>query len=172
MANLQAAVHVTLLEGHELVPAMQRLNKLICQNVDSERFITGVFGIVDPKTRTFHYVNVGHPRPLHLRAGNYMVEVPEPSALPLGVETDIVHEEVVFPMGDGSSTIFLYTDGVPDAQNDKEEFFGQERLETLLRANSGEPPRDLIQKIRRHVQQFIRHNKQFDDITMMAIHVD
>src|SRR5207237_1106810 len=134
MANLQAAVHVTLMDERDLVRATTRLNTLICQNVASERFITALFGLLDPRERTFTYVNVGHPLPYHLLPDGTIRRLPERAFLPLGVEPDAEYESVTYSLGKEASSLFFYTDGVPDAENDKDEHFGDERLEDLLRA--------------------------------------
>src|SRR5205814_943932 len=80
MANLQAAVHVTLMDDRDLVHATKRLNRLICQNVASERFITAQIGLLDPVARIFNYVNAGHPLPYHVLADGSVRRLPESSS--------------------------------------------------------------------------------------------
>lgn len=170
MANLQAAVHVLLAEGTDLARAMQRLNLLIHQNVDTERFITGQFGLLDPASRKFRFVNVGHPLPYQVLPNGTVHRLPESSSLPLGVERDVSYEVVDFTVEPGG-TLVMYTDGVPDACNDRDESFGDARLEEMLRSAAGDSPRDLITRARRTLAQFSRHTTQVDDITMIAARV-
>jgi len=167
MANLQAAVHVLLADGTDLAGAVQRLNLLVHQNVDTERFITGLFGLLDPDKREFRFVNVGHPLPFHLMPNGEVKALPESSSLPLGVERDVVHEVVHYSMPQGG-TIVMYTDGVPDACNDRDEPYGERRLMELLASAREDSPNELMTRARRALQQFSRHTAQVDDITMIA----
>jgi sigma-B regulation protein RsbU (phosphoserine phosphatase) len=169
MANLQAAVHVTLLDHDDLSRAAMRLNELIYENVDSERFITGIVGLLDPAKRMFRYVNCGHMPPYHLRSDGSMVQLPGTSTLPLGIMIDVKFPVVEYELGSAPSTLFMYTDGVPDAQNDREEFFGETRVRELLSGCTDLAADALIQRVRLSIQQFSRHAPQFDDITMLAI---
>lgn len=170
MANLQAAVHVTLIEDTDLVRTVTMLNRLVCRNVESDRFITGIFGLLDPAARRFTFVNAGHLEPLVV-AGN-VVPFASTGCLPLGVEVaaEFTLNELAIPAA--PSTVFLYTDGVPDAQNEGGEHFGEPRLVEALRAARTESPREQIARVRRLIQQFIRNHPQIDDITMLGIRVN
>ncbi|MBN2561631.1 MAG: SpoIIE family protein phosphatase [Phycisphaerae bacterium] len=183
MANLQAAVHLTLTEETDLAHAVDLLNELICRNVADSRFITGIFGLLDPAARIFRYVNAGHPWPYVLRSDersrahpglkprtSRLVEKPAMrSGLPLGIDPNVVYEPGVIEMTDLPATLFLYTDGIVDAENEQRERFQEQRLVSLLEANAGQPPDQLVTRVRRSIEQFTRNHPQTDDITMVAI---
>lgn len=172
MANLQAAVHVTLAEERDLVRATDILNKLICHNVRDSRFITGIFGLLDPATKTFTYVNAGHMGPyLILPDGTVRKIDPEPR-LPLGIDLEPHYGMETIELRATPTTLMLYTDGVPDAENPQGEHFGEARLAELLENNAAQPPGELNTRIRRSIKQFSRNHPQTDDITLLAIRLE
>jgi sigma-B regulation protein RsbU (phosphoserine phosphatase) len=67
------------------------------------------------------------------------------------------------------ATLFLYTDGIPEAENERGELLGEARLLAWLEANTEQPPAELVVRVRRWIKQFTRNHPQSDDITAMAI---
>ena len=65
--------------------------------------------------------------------------------------------------------IFVYTDGVPEANNSKGEMYGMERLNTALNRKSGLPPTEILRAVRRDVDTFVGDATQFDDLTMLCL---
>jgi phosphoserine phosphatase RsbU/P len=168
MANLQAGVHLTLVTETDLVRGVTALNKLVCRNVCDARFITAVFGLLDPKAGRLTYVNAGHLGPYLLHEDGAEKVNPEPS-LPLGIEEDFCYASGVLDFGQRPATLFLYTDGVPEAENDQAKQYGEERLAGALRGSLGHDPTELVSRIRRSIKQFTRNQPPSDDITMLAI---
>jgi sigma-B regulation protein RsbU (phosphoserine phosphatase) len=172
MANLQAGVHVMLAAETDLVAAVVQLNELVCRNVSGGRFITAMFGLLDPGTNVFRYVNAGHLGPYVLRAsGRAEKFTPEPS-LPLGIETDFEYTEGEIKLDDAPVTLFLYTDGIPEAENEAGEQYGEQRLQTALENNTAQPPAELVSRVRRSIKQFTRNHAQTDDITIVAVRLE
>jgi len=172
MANMQAAIHVILAEETDLERAASALNDLICRNVGESRFITALFGLIDVESRVFEYVNAGHHAPFLLYGDGRLEEVEVEPCLPLGVEADCAYSTGRIALDKGQTTLFLYTDGVPDAQNEAGDSFGEDRLRDALAASVKQPPADLVARIRRSIKQFTRNHLQTDDITMVAAHFD
>ena len=172
MANLQAGVHVTLATEKDLVAGVERLNKLICHNVSGGRFITAIFGLFDPEAKTFQFVNAGHLGPYLLQSGGRVQKLnPEPG-LPLGIESDFSYFTETTELTATPLTLFLYTDGIPEAENELGEQYGEHRLASALKSNTDQPPAELIARLRRSVKQFTRNHPQSDDITMLALQLD
>lgn len=174
MANLQAAVHVTLAEEADLVKVVGVLNRLICRNVQDSKFITGIFGLLDTKQRVFTYVNAGHLGPylIHQSRAAERVEKIEPEAtLPLGIEANEPYITQQIKFGDGPATLLLYTDGVPDAENPRGEQFGEARFAEIISASADEAPTEMVTRLRRSIKQFARNHPQTDDITLVAVHL-
>lgn len=172
-ANLQAAVQVTLTKPEtELASVVSQLNKLTCRNVSESRFITAHFGLLDPAKRIFRYVNAGHPAPYVIGPDRAVSRLTVDPALPLGVEDGFEYREEIIQFDEKPVGLFLYTDGVPDAENDSEERFEEQRLFDLLRANADRAPGELIGRVRASIKQFTRNHIQTDDITLLVIRLE
>lgn len=172
-ANLQAAVQVTLTKPEsELAPTVTQLNKLTCRNLSDSRFITALFGLLDPVRGVFRYVNAGHPAPYVLGPGDAVSRLAVDPALPLGVEAGIEYREGQVGLDTRPISLFLFTDGIPDAENDQEERFEEKRLFELLRGNMDRAPSELLGRVRASIKQFTRNHVQTDDITMLMIRLD
>lgn len=175
MANLQAAVRVTMMAEVDLVHIVERLNRLICRNVADSRFITAIFGLLDPAARKFTCVNAGHPPPYLLYAGGRVEKAIVEAGLPLGIEPDYHYEAGMIEMRAAPTdpmTMFLYTDGVPEAENEQGKMFEENRLVSTLEANVDPPPGELVTRVRRSIKQFSRNYPQSDDITMVAVRLE
>ena len=168
MANLQAAVHVLFTDNADLAKITTAINRLVCANVEGDRFITGVFSVFDPAAHRITLVNAGHPPPILISAEGVSPVAHEPE-LPLGIEENMSYSVHSVELGSEPCTVFMYTDGVPDAANDQSAAFGDNRLFDALRAAVEQSPRDQIAAVRRLVNQFTRGQPQLDDITMVAV---
>ncbi|HVP10140.1 MAG TPA: SpoIIE family protein phosphatase [Phycisphaerae bacterium] len=171
MANLQAGVHLTLVTETDLVRGVEALNELVCGNVSEARFITAIFGLLDPASGRLTYVNAGHPGPYLLHADRAEKLNPEPS-LPLGIEKDFQYAAGTLDFGGLPATVFLYTDGVPEAENEQGKQYGDDRLAAALQASLVHGPTELMSRIRRSIKQFTRSQPPSDDITMLAIRLE
>jgi len=167
-ANLQAAVHLLLVTETDLPRAVRDLNTLICRNVVDSRFITAIIGLLDPGAGTFTAVGAGHPWPLLLRGDGRVDKPPMETGLPLGIDADFPYQASVVRMEPSPTTLFVYTDGIPEAENDQREMFGEARLLEALAVGAAAPPDELPGRVRRSIKQFARNYPQTDDITMVA----
>ena len=131
-------------------------------------FVTLFYGVLYPGEKTLTYVNAGHNPPLMLRRGN--ITLLEAKGIALGVISDIELEEKEISLQEGD-IVALYTDGVTEAINDKEEQFGQQRLISTIEENRNLPASELIKRIQQKVAQFSQGQPQFDDITLMILKV-
>jgi serine phosphatase RsbU (regulator of sigma subunit) len=148
--------------------AMEATNRRILADTHGGLFITLFYGILDPKTGEFTYCSAGHHPAYLLRAKDRLIEELGRTGIPLGVEeeTTWTQQRINFEQGD---TLVLYTDGVTDALNDKEQFFGQECLQEVLYKHFGKPVKEMRESLLSEVNNWIGHAQQFDDITLMLI---
>jgi len=167
-ANLQAAVRVTLARDGDLVEAVHEINHLICRNVTDCRFITGIIGLLDPARREYTCITAGHPAPYLIEDGEVRPIVTAP-ALPLGLEPDYTYEPQVIPLSGKPSMLVMFSDGVPDAENEADEPYGLERLVDVLRSSADKSTADLVGRVRTSIRQFTRSHPQTDDITILAM---
>jgi sigma-B regulation protein RsbU (phosphoserine phosphatase) len=119
--------------AHTAATADEVLNRVNCFLVDDlpdGRFVTMVFAVYDPATRTLQYANAGHPLPLLLRSGDKVISLEGSSGTPLGLfEGTYTNNEVVLASG---SRLMLYSDGITEAEDAAGEEFGTVRAAQLL----------------------------------------
>jgi phosphoserine phosphatase RsbU/P len=172
--GLGAALVTTMLQGAlsslamgaDPAPVFRHLNKFLCEHTDVGRYATVFFGILD-RTGKLEFINAGHPSPLLLRRG----EVAEPfteGCCPVGLlpEMDYVSVQLQLEPGD---TLALFSDGVSEAVDTKDEMFGVARLRELY-IGKHEATLDHLQKIALDaLEKFARGASQADDITLLLV---
>ena len=150
--------------------AIRRANDLIVEDDRANMFVTLFYSVLDPKRKTLSYVNAGHNPPLMFRREGRDIILLEAKGIALGVMPNIELEEREISLREGDLVV-LYTDGVTEAINDKEEQFGQQRLIQLIEEGSNLPAQELITRIQQGVAAFSAGQPQFDDITIMVLKV-
>jgi serine phosphatase RsbU (regulator of sigma subunit) len=163
MANLQASIRSQYSMASEDLPLiLESVNRLFYENTEPNRYTTLFAGSYDDAARRLHYVNCGHNPPLVIRQDG-KVERLSATATVLGLfeQWQCSTNEVQFQPGD---LLVLYSDGVTEAYNDREEEFGEARLMQLLEANRNMEISALLTKLLEEVNQFSA-GKQSDDVT-------
>jgi serine phosphatase RsbU (regulator of sigma subunit) len=150
---------------------LKAVNLRILADTRADLFVTVFYGVLEPDTGTLTYCNAGHNPPLLFcgRDGEEAQALGR-TGMALGVAESEVWEQktVQFEPGD---VLVLYTDGVTDAQNAQEVFFGRERLLGAVQANMGRSARDMQEALVAQVRAFMGkapHTKR-DDITLMVV---
>ena len=173
-AALVMAVTHTLfrsISAHESNPAriMQALNETACQRNEQNMFVTMFIGVLDLPTGRLRYCNAGHDKPFVI--GKETKQLPAKPHLPLGVMDDMIYtaqETVLLP----GESLFLYTDGLTEAMNEKHELFGVKRTEKGLQdciKNESIASENLIRTLTNRVNAFVDGAEQSDDLTLLAI---
>ena len=146
-------------------------NKRLCENNDAGMFVTAWLGILDLKTGALKFVNAGHNPPLVCHEDGEFEYLKARGGMVLAGMDGVKYKtnELCLSPGD---TIFLYTDGVTEATNDKNELYGEERLLSLTNKNITKTPQQLIAVVKDDVDVFVGDAPQFDDITMLAVSVN
>lgn len=171
-ASLFMVIAKTLIKDHAqlgLNPAntFTRVNNLLCEGNEAGLFVTAWFGILDLKNGKLTYVNAGHNPPLKKHNGEYEYLKCRPGLVLAGMEgIKYEEEEIVLEKGDG---IFLYTDGVTEDTDLKNELYGEDRLLQFMNNHANETPQDKINKLFEELRKFENGAEQFDDITMLAL---
>jgi sigma-B regulation protein RsbU (phosphoserine phosphatase) len=170
-ASLVMAVTRTLfrtVSSHESQPdrIMSIINRAISQDNESNMFVTLFLGVLDLPTGRLRYCNGGHDAPL-LHGDSGVGILPCQSNLPVGVvdESKFVAQETMI---DPLTTIFLYTDGLTEAENTSHEQFQEDRIIEVAR-QSERTPKLFIEKMADAVHHFVGNADQSDDLTMLAI---
>lgn len=145
-----------------------KANEKLCRQNDAEMFVTAWLGILNLKTGVLEYVNAGHNPPYLLQGGTFRPLSGRHGFVLAGLSTVRYKKETLrLQPGDG---VFLYTDGVTEAENGGHELYGTGRLARVLQANREASAKDLCAAVRRDVDAFAAGAPQFDDITMLYLH--
>lgn len=146
-------------------------NKRLCENNDAGMFVTAWLGILDLKTGALKFVNAGHNPPLVRHEDGEFEYLKARGGMVLAGMDGVKYKTNELCLSPGDK-IFLYTDGVTEATNDKNELYGEERLLSLANKNITKTPQQLIAAVKDDVDVFAGDAPQFDDITMLAVSVN
>lgn len=167
MSSLRASLHAGAASGIDPAATAARLNGFVYASTKAENFITGFFGVVSPADGEVRFANAGHEPPLLLR-GEGRVEPVEGGGLMLGAFPEAPYEEIRFRLEPGE-LMLLYTDGVTEAMNRDEEFYGEERLRRALGAGEGRSAAAVLRELVEDVGRFTDGAEPSDDITLVAV---
>ena len=144
---------------------MSQINNAMSEMNENSMFVTLFIGVLDLRTGNLTYSNAGHCTPVLL--GEKPTPVEMDANIPVGIMSDwkFTSQSVTLKP---SQTLFIYTDGLTEAENASHEQFGEERMMEVL-AKSDASPRLLIENIIKEVHSFVRQAEQSDDLTMLAV---
>ena len=145
------------------------LNQALVEGNESSMFVTAFIGVLDLATGLLRYCNAGHNPPLLI--GQEVSLVPCQPNVPLGLMTDLDFEpqEIQF---EHQMTIFLFTDGLNEAEDDLQVQFGDDRILDHLEASLAKgknQPAEIVNDMAEAVHAFVDGAQQSDDLTMLAI---
>jgi phosphoserine phosphatase RsbU/P len=149
---------------------IRHANSIISSDSKTGMFVTLFYGVIDKDTRKFTFVNAGHNPPILYHGNSGTMEELEGTGIALGIMDDAEYgqDEVQMYPGD---TIILYTDGVTEAINEREEMFEVERLLSVIKDTNNATAQETLERIITSVFQFSGTQPQFDDITLMVVKV-
>lgn len=157
--------------GMELDEVFVKANNQLCEGNDAEMFVTAWMGILDLTNGHLQFINAGHNPPMLRRNDGSFQPLKTKPNLVLAMMEEMpyqLHETVL----EAGEVLYLYTDGVTEAQNENEEFFGEERLIQCLNSTGNTDcmsMNDLCYGVQIAVKKFADGADAFDDITMLAV---
>ncbi len=165
MAHLHAIMRTLVESMPGTAEIVLRANRLFCEGTAQKNFATLVAGRAFPDG-TVELTTAAHCPVFVVRSDR--VERISPAGLPLGLfcQIDPAAQRISLKKGD---SLFLCTDGLLEARDERNELFGEERLERLLRQAHREPPRKVLERCKHDLASFLRSGKLFDDLTLMTI---
>lgn len=166
MTSLQARVRVLAEQPVDVADMMTRLNRITAANCPSNRFISFFFCILDPRTGELTYSNAGHNPPMLIRS-NGEVELLETGGMILGIFKHAQYASGNCKLEPGDLLV-LFSDGVTEAANHKEEQFDEERLSRVLTENRGKPADDIGRAVMGALTAFCAGAPAADDITLVV----
>ena len=167
MSSLRASLHGMIPGAESLAELAGQLNRFVHGSTDATEFITLFFGLIDPKSGGFSYVNAGHEPPC-LVHGEKRIERLTEGGLMMGAFADAPYTEGHTRMEPGD-LLFLYTDGLTEAHNPAAEMFGEDRSLDCLREVASLDPEDVLRTTLAKVDAFVEGAEASDDITLVAM---
>ncbi len=167
MALLQGSLRTLLSAGFRGEELIIKLNAHLCSNIPSNRLITLFYGELDTASGRLSYLNCGHNPPFLLPLGEPAVRVAA-TAMALGITTETEFKGASLELRAGERLV-LYTDGVTEAENGREQEFGEARLQGWLEGNRDEPGRRLIDGVIAEVLRYCGSVRPRDDMTLMCL---
>ena len=172
-ASLFMVISKTLLKnqaqtGSSPKETLTYVNHQLCQNNETMMFCTVWLGILDLTTGTLTASNGGHEYPaFRKKDGRYELvrQIHDPA---MGVIDGIRYREYEMTLEPGDS-LFVYTDGVPEATDASQELLGEERMIEALNIEPDAMPQRQIQRVHETIHAFVQDEPQFDDITMLCL---
>jgi sigma-B regulation protein RsbU (phosphoserine phosphatase) len=141
---------------------VSRMNDMMAQGNAMSIFVTFFVGVLDLKTGHLRYCNAGHKVPIVNTE-----PLPVDKNLPVGALPDWTFTQQETTLAPGT-TLFLYTDGLDEAENAQRQMFGYERINEVVQSTSLEP-QTLINQMTEAVAHFVGDTEQSDDLTMLAL---
>jgi phosphoserine phosphatase RsbU/P len=168
MATFQASLRTLSTSGIALAELVAGVNRYACSNSQGGvRFTTAFFAELDPATGDVVYINAGHNVPI-LRKTSGAVERLEEGGIPVGI-----FAESPYPVGttrlQGGDWLVIFTDGVVEAVNQKNEEYGEPELIRLVDGGSGAAPPELLRRLLGELDQYVGNTPQHDDMTCLLL---
>jgi len=170
MAIAKTIIKNRLQSGEDIEAALGNINRELCDNNIMDMFVTAWICVLEISSGSLVYINAGHNPPLVMRRGKGFDFLVSPPDLVLAGMDGTRYRSRLMRLESGD-ILFLYTDGITEAENAKGEFYGKNRLKAFLDANSGLPPREMIDRFRDDITAFAGGAEQSDDITMLVLKV-
>jgi sigma-B regulation protein RsbU (phosphoserine phosphatase) len=172
MAICHAIVRTHAGRHEQARDAVKEFRRLLLEDIPEDRFITLLYGILDPHTREFRFARAGHDPLLCYRAASRTVEVFSPKGSAIGLDrTDRFEhtlEQQCITLAPGDAVV-LFTDGLTEATNPDDEEFGLGRLKALIAENGDLSAPDLERIIYERIDAFAHGAPPIDDQTLVVI---
>ena len=167
MMMVKIMVQNCVLAGLSPKQVMEQVNEQIAENNSESMFVTVWLGILDIPSGKLTAVNAGHEYPIFKKPGGCYELIKDKHGLAVGTMEGIRYREYEMQFEPGSS-LFVYSDGLPEANNRAEELFGMARTVAALNENPDLSPEETLCAVERAVDTFVGDAPQFDDLTMLC----
>jgi phosphoserine phosphatase RsbU/P len=167
VSTVHSAVHLQIDEAKTIADLVARIDRHLQRFAATRKFLTLFFGLIEPDTGRLRYVSAGHNPVLLVRAGGSIVRL-ESTGVPVGMLPNSSWREEAVELSPGD-LLCVYTDGVTEAVNDRDEEFGLERLSGIVAAGAARPVRELSDAVLAAVADFARGMPQYDDQTLLLV---
>ena len=168
MMMAKTMIQTRAMTGNSPKQVLEDVNNIICANNREMMFVTVWLGILDLRTGKLAASNAGHEFPTFKKPGEKFEIIKDKHGFVIGGMEGIKYTEYELQMDPGSK-LFVYTDGVPEAQNADNDMYGMDRALDALNSAADEDPEHILQAVKDSVHEFVGDAEQFDDMTMLCI---
>jgi phosphoserine phosphatase RsbU/P len=167
MATFRAALRTEVRKDRPIPAIIDDVHQTLVESMDDTRFVTAVYGILDPRAATFTYINCGHNPPMLLRASGEWEFLPTGTwAVGMFGSKPVAPSTVSLGKGD---TLLLYTDGVIDVADANLDDFGEDRLARVLRESAARPAGEIIDALLDATRAYSGQTRYEDDFTLLVV---
>jgi phosphoserine phosphatase RsbU/P len=163
---LQGALSAASHSAHTIQQTMELINRFLVERAEGEKYAT-VFHCTLDRGGRLRYVNAGHCAPL-VASSNGRLRSLETTGVPLGLipDADFGVVETTLVAGD---KVIIYSDGVSEARGEGSEFYGVDRLRSVIRINAARSSQHVHDAILDDVRTFTQDTPQSDDVTLVVL---
>lgn len=167
VAQIQAMIRAEVANNSEIAKILYNINRYVVESTSSERFVTLFYAEYNPGTSELRYANAGHNYPILVKADGRLLNL-DTGGILLGAFPGACYQETVIRL-ERDDLLFLYTDGLSEAQNDKESEFGEERIREFVLKNRHTSSREIVTDILKLMREFDPTDPPRDDTTLIAM---
>jgi sigma-B regulation protein RsbU (phosphoserine phosphatase) len=168
MANLQAMLHVLAPLKLDLSVTTGKINDIIYKNTPSDKFISFFWGKLDLSTNLFHYSNAGHNPPIHVDGVTGEISLLSTGGMLLGALPSMIPYEVGIKELKEGDVVLMFTDGVSESMDEKDEEYGEEKIAECVQKNHKKTASQIMDELLNDVRLFCNNNYG-DDLTVLII---
>jgi sigma-B regulation protein RsbU (phosphoserine phosphatase) len=167
MANLQATLRGQAVLDTDTASCVGRSNRLLYETTSPEKFVTLLYGVLDPAAHTFRYTNAGHEYPLLFRAKGRPLQ-PAGGGVVLGImpEYPYTEEQISFTPGD---VLVIASDGISESMDPDNDQFGTERMISVIGPHRGGTAREILDALVEAARRHAGSAPQYDDMTVVVV---
>ena len=171
MTETRSVLHAKVSAGRSPGNLLAAVNDLLHNDLWRAELQLSMFYVrLDIENHTLVYANAGHNRPFLYRARDASLEELDAEGLLMGVKQGVSFEEKTIDV-DSGDILLMYTDGVTEAQNAQEEFFGGERLGSIVAAHNQRHPQEIVDAIMEGLATFSGTRSRADDVAMITVKI-
>lgn len=168
MALSKTIVRTDALNHEDVAEVLKDSNEIIASESSSGMFVTLFLGILNQNTGSMAYANAGHHPPLILRSKDKKFDALKVTGIALGIMEGSKYTKGQTALEPGDILV-MYTDGIVEAVNPQGEYFGLDRLKSIIAGSPDLLPEAMLKKIVDGVFSFSGSQPQFDDITALVV---
>lgn len=170
MASSKIILQNCIRDIPDLSEAIGTANHVLCERNEADMFVTVWAGVLDLTTLELEYISAGHNPPVHISNGKAEFFKTKNGFVLAGMD-GVKYKKYTVQLNRGD-TVILYTDGIVEAETEKHELFGDDRLIACLDGKGGSSAASITELVKNSVNTFVDGNSQFDDMTLLCFKIN